>query len=193
MDKEVTEVEKTLEAESSGATERKRSRRDVAGIILLCIDAVFTLVLLASGFNFLALPALVLAIATAVFMLARSAKGRPVGKYAYAAFLTVYAGIFLYFLIWSAESFGKRLWWNLVLCLFPVAFVALIPVTKKFLSGKACKAIVPVMLALAIATSAVYALFMNLRVRPTVDRMWEGHDEYLSSVKQRKRGLPTCS
>ena len=190
MDKEMAEVEKTLEAESSGATESKRSRRDVAGIILLCIDAVFTLVLLASGFNFLALPALVLAIATAVFMLVRSAKGRLVGKYAYAAFLTVYAGIFLYFLIWSAESFGKRLWWNLVLCLFPVAFVALIPVAKKFLSGKACKAIVPVMLALAIATSAVYALFMNLRVRPTVDRMWEGHDEYLSSVKQRKKGSP---
>lgn len=77
MDKEMAEVEKTLEAESSGATESKRSRRDVAGIILLCIDAVFTLVLLASGFNFLALPALVLAIATAVFMLVRSAKEDP--------------------------------------------------------------------------------------------------------------------
>ncbi|MBR2057213.1 MAG: sulfatase-like hydrolase/transferase, partial [Clostridia bacterium] len=35
-------------------------------------------------------------------------------------------------------------------------------------------------------TSMVYFLFMNLRLNPTVDRLWEGHDEYLNSLNPTK-------
>ena len=69
---------------------------DVTGFVLLCADAVFSLVLLASGFNFLALPALVLALVDALAMFVRALKGRDIGVFLFAAFFAVYASIFLY-------------------------------------------------------------------------------------------------
>lgn len=54
---------------------------DVTGFVLLCVDAVFSLVLLASGFNFLALPALVLALVDALAMFVRALKGRDIGVF----------------------------------------------------------------------------------------------------------------
>ena len=163
---------------------------DVAGFVLLCVDAVFSLVLLASGFNFLALPALVLALVDALAMFVRALKGRDIGVFLFAAFFAVYASIFLYFLIWGADSFGRRLWWNLVLCLFPIALTASIPAVKKFSAERIAKFFVPVLIILVFATSLVYAMFMSLRARPTVERMWDGHDAYLDSVSARRKGSP---
>lgn len=163
---------------------------DVTGFVLLCVDAVFSLVLLASGFNFLALPALVLALVDALAMIVRALKGRDIGVFLFAAFFAVYASIFLYFLIWGADSFGRRLWWNLVLCFFPVALTASIPVVKKFSAERVAKFFVPVLIILVFATSLVYAMFMSLRARPTVERMWDGHDAYLDSVSARRKGSP---
>ena len=163
---------------------------DVTGFVLLCVDAVFSLVLLASGFNFLALPALVLALVDALAMFVRALKGRDIGVFLFAAFFAVYASIFLYFLIWGADSFGRRLWWNLVLCLFPIALTASIPVVKKFSAERIAKFFVPVLIILVFATSLVYAMFMSLRARPTVERMWDGHDAYLDSVSARRKGSP---
>lgn len=163
---------------------------DVTGFVLLCVDAVFSLVLLASGFNFLALPALVLALVDALAMFVRALKGRDIGVFLFAAFFAVYASIFLYFLIWGADSFGRRLWWNLVLCLFPIALTASIPVVKKFSAERIAKFFVPVLIILVFATSLVYAMFMSLRAHPTVERMWDGHDAYLDSVSARRKGSP---
>lgn len=175
----------------SGARDLVRAvKDDVAGFALLCADAVFAVVLLASGFNFLALPALVLALVDALAMFVRSVKGKDIGVFVYAAFFVTYAGIFAYFLIWGADAFGRRLWWNAVLCFFPVALVAVIPLVKKHAALRLAKFFVPVLLILVFATSAVYALFMSLRARPTVERLWEGHDAYLDSVSARRKGSP---
>ena len=172
-------------------TLKEAIKDDIAGFALLGIDAVFALVLLASGFNFLALPALVLALADALVMFVRTLKGKDVGVFLYAAFFTVYASIFLYFLIWGADDLGRRLWWNLVLCFFPVLSVALIPVVKKFSAERIAKFLVPVLIVITFATSIVYAMFMSLRARPTVERLWEGHDAYLDSVvSAKKKGSP---
>ena len=177
------------------ALERARTLKaaiadDVAGFALLCLDAVFAIVLLASGFNFLALPALVLALVDALAMFLRAVKGRDIGVFLFAAFFVVYAGIFLYFLIWGADSFGRRLWWNLVLCFFPIALTAAIPVVKRFSAERVAKFFIPVLIILVFATSLVYAMFMSLRARPTVERMWDGHEAYLDSVSARRKGSP---
>ena len=89
-------------------TLKEAIKDDIAGFALLGIDAVFALVLLASGFNFMALPALVLALADALVMFVRTLKGKDVGVFLYAAFFTVYASIFLYFLIWGADDLGPE-------------------------------------------------------------------------------------
>ena len=144
--------------------------------------------MLASGFNFFPLVGLVLSIVAAVALIARTAKDKPAGLFLWVSVLVIYGGTFLYFLIWGADSFGKRLWWNLMLLLGPVGMAVLFVFLRKFLNGKALKGVACAVLSLMIATTGIYALFMNLRARPVVDRLWEGHDAYLSSVSSKKKG-----
>ena len=162
--------------------------KDVFGTVWLSLCCVFMLAMLASGFNFFPLVGLVLSVVSVVAFIVRTAKNKPTGLYLWLSYIVVYGGTFLYFLIWGADSFGKRLWWNLVLVLGPVLLAVAFVFLRKVFKGNALKAAAAVTLALMICTTAVYALFMNLRARPVVERMWEGHDSYLSSVSAHKRG-----
>ena len=162
--------------------------KDVFGTVWLSLCCVFMLAMLASGFNFFPLVGLVLSVVSVVAFIVRTAKNKPTGLYLWLSYLVIYGGTFLYFLIWGADSFGKRLWWNLVLILGPVLLAVAFVFLRKVFKGNALKAAAAVTLALMICTTAVYALFMNLRSRPVVERMWEGHDSYLSSVSAHKHG-----
>ena len=162
--------------------------RDVFGTVWLSLCCVFMLAMLASGFNFFPLVGLVLSVVSVVAFIVRTAKNKPTGLYLWLSYIVVYGGTFLYFLIWGADPFGKRLWWNLVLVLGPVLLAVAFVFLRKVFKGNALKVAAAVTLALMICTTAVYALFMNLRARPVVERMWEGHDSYLSSVSSHKRG-----
>ena len=172
-------------ADGIGAIPRTK---DIFGIVWLALCCIFMLTMLASGFNFFPLVGLVLSIVAAVALIARTAKDKPAGLFLWVSVLVIYGGTFLYFLIWGADSFGKRLWWNLVLLLGPVGMAVLFVFLRKFLNGKALKGVACAVLSLMIATTGIYALFMNLRARPVVDRLWEGHDAYLSSVSSKKKG-----
>ena len=172
-------------ADGIGAIPRTK---DIFGIVWLALCCIFMLTMLASGFNFFPLVGLVLSIVAAVALIARTAKDKPAGLFLWVSGLVIYGGTFLYFLIWGADSFGKRLWWNLVLLLGPVGMAVLFVFLRKFLNGKALKGVACAVLSLMIATTGIYALFMNLRARPVVDRLWEGHDAYLSSVSSKKKG-----
>lgn len=172
-------------ADGIGAIPRTK---DIFGIVWLVLCCIFMLTMLASGFNFFPLVGLVLSIVTAVALIARTAKDKPAGLFLWVSGLVIYGGTFLYFLIWGADSFGKRLWWNLVLLLGPVGMAVLFVFLRKFLNGKALKGVACAVLSLMIATTGIYALFMNLRARPVVDRLWDGHDAYLSSVSSKKKG-----
>ena len=162
--------------------------KDVFGTVWLSLCCVFMLAMLASGFNSFPLVGLVLSVVSVVAFIVRTAKNKPTGLYLWLSYIVVYGGTFLYFLIWGADPFGKRLWWNLVLVLGPVLLAVAFVFLRKVFKGNALKAAAAVTLALMICTTAVYALFMNLRARPVVERMWEGHDSYLSSVSAHKRG-----
>ena len=176
-------------ADGIGAIPRTK---DIFGIVWLALCCIFMLTMLASGFNFFPLVGLVLSIVAAVALIARTAKDKPAGLFLWVSVLVIYGGTFLYFLIWGADSFGKRLWWNLVLLLGPVGMAVLFVFLRKFLNGKALKGVACAVLSLMIATTGIYALFMNLRARPVVDRMWEGHDAYLGSLSSSsaKRNSP---
>lgn len=176
-------------ADGIGAIPRTK---DIFGIVWLALCCIFMLTMLASGFNFFPLVGLVLSIVAAVALIARTAKDKPAGLFLWVSVLVIYGGTFLYFLIWGADSFGKRLWWNLMLLLGPVGMAVLFVFLRNFLNGKALKGVACAVLSLMIATTGIYALFMNLRARPVVDRMWEGHDAYLGSLSSSsaKRNSP---
>ncbi len=128
-------------------------------------------------------------------------------------------GIVLYYAIWGADAgFGAftsgkagwssaehplfsgadnynflvRLGGNLLIILpCIIAFVALFAVGKKEFAKKETKVAVTGILSILLAgTTVFYVLTMNLRSKPNVDRLWEGHDDYLDKVDKVTEGKP---
>ena len=152
------------------------------GIFTACYAAVayaFMIVMWATGWNFFPLVAVVLAAVSALLILLSVIKWNKMPVFLWVAFLTLIVGTVLFHLGHSAESFGKSLWWNLVLTIAPIGLAVVIKLVK--IEGKRKKIAMAVCAGLMAATSMVYFLFMNLRLNPTVERLWEGHDDYLNS------------
>ena len=155
-------------------------------VIYLAICSLFMLVMWCTGYNFLPLVANVLAIIAGVLIFARVLVKKNVGLYMWIAYMVCICGLFVFFLIWGAESFGKNLWYNLVLVLFPVLLATLVYVANRFISKQtALRVTCAVCAFLMVGTAIVYVFFMNLRCRPTVKSLQEGHDDYLKSVADR--------
>ncbi len=126
-------------------------------------------------------------------------------------------GIFLYFLIFGADAgfgaftsgapgwksaenplfagpgnFLTRLAGGLLL-LLPciVAVFLLVFVAKKAFKKATLHRLATSFLSLVLAgTTVFYVLTMNLRSEPNVERLWEGHDDYLDGVDKVKKGSP---
>ena len=126
-------------------------------------------------------------------------------------------GIFIYFVIWGADagfgafSSGKTGWMSAenplfsgegniltrlggnVLLLLPCAIVitALVLVAKKKFNKAGAHKFLTSVLSIALAgTTVFYVLTMNLRAKPNVDRLWDGHDDYLDGVDKAKAKSP---
>ncbi len=169
-------------------TEQKTSLIDkskrIFDIVYMSLCCAFIFVMWCSGFNFLPLIADVLAIVAGILILVRVAKRQKVGLFMWIAYVVTMAGLFVFFLIWGAESFGKNLWWNLLLCGIPCALAGLLYATQKLVKKQSqIKLVASLFAFLMIATSLIYAFFMNLRCRPTVENLQAGHDDYLNSIK----------
>ncbi len=126
-------------------------------------------------------------------------------------------GIFLYFVIWGADagfgafSSGKTGWSSAdnplfsgegslltrlggnILLLLPctLAVIALVLVAKKAFNKATLHKFLTSVLSIVLAgTTVLYVLTMNLRAEPNVDRLWEGHDDYLDGVDKAKSNNP---
>ncbi len=89
-------------------------------------------------------------------------------------------------------NFFVRLGGNLLLALpCVIALVALFLVGKKAMENKGKHFIVTTVLSVVLAGATVlYVLTMNLRAQPNVDRLWEGHDDYLKKVDKNTTDKP---
>lgn len=162
-----------------------KSKR-ISDIVYLALCSAFMLVMWCTGYNFLPLIADIMAIVAGVFIFARMLAKSNVGLYMWISYMVCICGLFVFFLIWGAESFGKNLWYNFVIVLFPVLLATLVYVADRFITKKsALKITCAVCSFLMIGTAIVYVFFMNLRCRPTVESLKVGHEEYLTSVKNK--------
>lgn len=127
--------------------------------------------------------------------------------------------IVLYFSIWGADAgfgafmSGKAGWSTLentltagndnfnffvrlggnVLIILPcvLALLALYFVGKKQFEKKGAHVVITSIISLILAaTSSFYVITMNLRSEPNVDRLWEGHDDYLNKVDKNTENKP---
>ena len=89
-------------------------------------------------------------------------------------------------------NFFVRLGGNILLILpCIIALVLLFKVGKKQFNKKGTRFAVTTLLSLFLAgTTVFYVLTMNLRSQPNVDRLWEGHDDYLKKVDKNTESKP---
>ena len=128
-------------------------------------------------------------------------------------------GIMLYYTLWGADagfgafSSGKAGWSSVentlfsgadnfnvlvrmggnILIILPciIALFALFLVGKKQFDKRGAHFIVTTLLSIFLAgTTVFYVLTMNLRSQPNVDRLWEGHDDYLNKVDKNTKDKP---
>lgn len=92
----------------------------------------------------------------------------------------------------SDYNFFVRLGGNLLLLLpCVIALVALFLVGKKQIEKKGAHFVATAALSIFLAgTSVLYVLTMNFRSKPNVDRLWEGHDDYLKNVDKNTTDKP---
>ncbi len=127
--------------------------------------------------------------------------------------------IVLYFSIWGADAgfgafmSGKAGWSTLentltagndnfdffvrlggnILIILPcvLALLALYFVGKKQFDKKGAHVVITSIISLILAaTSSFYVITMNLRATPNVDRLWEGHDDYLNNLDKNTENKP---
>lgn len=179
-----TNLENDVRADDAQARlndEVKQNRKRLAfDMAYFGICYAFMIVMLATGWNFFPLVAIVLACVTGLVIFISVLMNKEVRFVYRLTYLTIVCGTLLFFLIHSAEPFGKRLWWNLVLTIAPIALAILIRFLRA--ENKKQKAVKATVAFLMTGTLLIYFFFMNLRLTPTVERMWEGHDDYLNSL-----------
>ncbi len=137
----------------------------------------------------------------------------------FIGYLASAIGIVLYYAVWGADagfgafSSGKAGWSSVenalmsgadnynffvrlggnILLALPciIALFALFFVGKKQFEKKSLHFAVTSLLSLLLAgTSIFYVLTMNLRSQPNVDRLWEGHDDYLEGIGKSTESKP---
>lgn len=84
----------------------------------------------------------------------------------------------------GAGNMGLRLFGNLLLIAPSAIICALLFVLakKKLKNVKLQKALSGALSVVFVLTTVLYLLTMNLRSQPNVERLWEGHDDYLGKV-----------
>ena len=89
-------------------------------------------------------------------------------------------------------NFFVRLGGNILIILPCIlALLALFFVGKKQFEKKGAHVVITSIISLILAaTSSFYVITMNLRSTPNVDRLWEGHDDYLNKVDKNTENKP---
>lgn len=89
-------------------------------------------------------------------------------------------------------NFFVRLGGNLLIILpCIIAIIALFLVGRKQWQKKGAQVVVTSIVSVLLAGATVlYVLTMNLRSVPNVERLWEGHDDYLDGVDENTTGKP---
>lgn len=189
---EAPELSESGETVENGEVDRKKSGSHISAnrnwfdIAYLSLCSVYIFVMWCCGFNFLPLIADVLGIVAGLLIFIRTITNKNIGLYLWISYLVIMGGLFIFFLIWGAESFGKNLWWNFVLVLFPILLSIFVYICNRFIGKKSILKLTCALCSFLMAgTALIYVFFMNLRLRPTVEDLQAGHDEYLNSVKNR--------
>jgi len=176
-------------------TEKKfivKNLKHLPTLIPMCVAALYVLVSIILGYNFLGAVMVALIIITAAAILLTVIIKKQVPLYLWITYIILAGGSLIFFSAWGAEGFGHSLGYSLALTIVPIAagvilyFIDLI--CKNNLTAK--KAVSIVLAVVMTGTAVFYFIAMSMRLRPTVKSLQKGHDDYLSSVGNAKKNSP---
>ena len=158
------------------------------GIALTVVAASVSLLMLFFGFGFLAFVQAVLLSLLSLYMLARLAWKNKFDIFLLAPFAAIIAGILLLNIFWGAESFAKRLFYNLLFLIIPIAGGYLLYNHSRFIKGNKPAALITLCAVAAACLS--YVFLMPLKFTPRAEPLLKGHNEYLEEGFSAKASAP---
>lgn len=153
-------------------------------LLPLIIVACYVLIMLIGGFNRLSLIGVAIGMFIALVMLVLYIIKKSINPFLIYSYMTAVGGVLLFYLIWGAEPFGKRLAYNLLLTGIPLAVAILLYFKDRYLKENHKKIVSSILLVCLLFTTAFYFLVISIRVRPTATSLQKGHDDYLNSIKK---------
>ncbi len=156
-----------------------------AAFVLFCIEVAYALVLLGTGFNFLAVCAIAFSIGFSLVLFLQALRGYA-NVWTAASFITSDASLLVYFFAWGAGNAAERFGYTLLFTLIPIALatlVLLLPKIKKLGGGRLAAALCATLM---VGVTVFYFLACSFKAKPTVESLKEGHDEYLKSISAMK-------
>ena len=166
---------------------KNSKERSGFALVWFLFTIAYTVVLLGTGYNFLAPFAAAIAAITALFVFIRALFNKKFEPLFVVSYAYVIIELFVYFLFWGADDFGKIVWYNLLLSILPLFSGLMLYALDKNLSEGTLKRFATAALSLAMtATSLCYVFYMSLRIRPTVESLQAGHDAYLKELSKVK-------
>ncbi|MDR1939391.1 MAG: sulfatase-like hydrolase/transferase [Clostridiales bacterium] len=196
---------------------RLESGKKVFPLAVMSIGALLFILQLAIRLNIISIVAAAYCCASSALVFCGVAFRKKLYVHFVIGYAAALAGIVLYFTIFGADSgigaltagkagfatradsiitgggnFGTRLLWNALLAL-PSALLLCgltLAVKRGGKNARRTRLAATVISAVFTLSAAFYMLNMNLRSKPNVRRLWEGHDDYLASVNKASKDAP---
>ena len=164
---------------------KNSKERSGFALVWFLFSIAYTVVLLGTGYNFLAPFAAAIAAVTALIVFIRALFNKKFEPLFVVSYAYMILELFVYFLFWGADEFGKIVWYNLILSALPLFSGLMLYALDKKLPDGTLKRFATAALSLAMtATSLCYVFYMSLRIRPTVESLQAGHDAYLKELSK---------
>lgn len=164
---------------------KNSKERSGFALVWFLFSIAYTVVLLGTGYNFLAPFAAAIAAVTALIVFIRALFNKKFEPLFVVSYAYMILELFVYFLFWGADEFGKIVWYNLILSALPLFSGLMLYALDKKLPDGTLKRFATAALSLAMtATSLCYVFYMSLRIRPTVESLQSGHDAYLKELSK---------
>ncbi len=153
-----------------------------AQFVIFCINAAYALVMLITGFNFLAVVSMAFAMIFAIWTFIQIVFRNYVNVWTIFSYVTSVGFLGLLFLIRGADTFINRLWYHSIFLIIPIGIAVLIYFMPKFVNLTKIRLIAAVCSVVMFASSLIYFFTVAIWLKPTAVDMQEGHDDYLNSV-----------
>ncbi len=160
--------------------------KNIKSIFNWCFVAICSILFLTAfigRFNFLTLVNVVLSLFVALGMFLTFLLKNKLNVFVLIGYSLLFFGSLFTYVCFGAEKFGQRLGYNLMISSFAIVFFVLAVVFAKQKNKNLVIASKVMAFCLIGATLSTF-LFMSFRMKPTVESLKLGHDEYLANVKK---------